>query len=167
VIGILKRRDLGPTTWITIDLDDALAIASAGAEIIAMDATKRERPTGQPFRQIAAELKRKAPVLVMADISTLEEGLEAAENGADIIATTLSGYTPYSPQQEAPDLKLVEALASCLDLPVIAEGRFATPQLASEAIEHGAFAVVVGQAITNSIAITKRFVLALSERLAV
>ena len=165
VIGILKRRDLAPHVWITPDLKSAEVVARAGAEIVAMDATKRPRPSGVgAFSEIAAELKSTHSVLVMADVSTVEEGLSAAEAGADIVATTLSGYTPYSVQMVGPDFDLVSALALKLDIPVIAEGRYTTPTQVCQALEAGAFAVVVGQAITNPLTTTKRFIAALGAK---
>jgi N-acylglucosamine-6-phosphate 2-epimerase len=101
---------------------------------------------------------------VLADISTVEEGLLAAEAGAELVATTLSGYTSYSPAQDEPDFALIQQLAPVLQgrgVPLIAEGRIHTPQQAARALAGGAFAVVVGTAITRPQEITKRFVSAL------
>lgn len=163
MIGILKRRDLGPVVWITPDLESARTIVRAGAEIVAMDATERPRPTGTTFASVCRALKESCSVLVMADISTLDEGLAAVDAGADIVATTLSGYTAYSPQVAPPDLPLVEALASSVHVPVIAEGRYRTPAQARRAIDCGAHCVVVGQAITDPAKITERFVSGMRE----
>ena len=33
---------------------------------------------------------------LMADVSTYEEGVISAELGADVVATSLAGYTPYT-----------------------------------------------------------------------
>ena len=94
---------------------------------------------------------------MLADISTYEEALAAQEAGAEFISTTMSGYTPYSPQQPGPDLDLVRRLAAVLSVPLIAEGRIATPEEARAALDAGAFAVVVGGAITRPQQITARF----------
>lgn len=94
----------------------------------------------------------------MADISTFAEGLAAQEAEADLVSTTLSGYTDYSPTQDTPDFKLLERLVADLKVPVIAEGRIATPKQALEALKLGAFAIVVGSAITRPQWITARFV---------
>jgi len=94
----------------------------------------------------------------MADIATLEEGLLAEDAGADLVATTLSGYTDNSPKPEGPDFELLENLVERLEVPVIAEGRIATPEQAKSAIDIGAFAVVVGSAITRPQWITQQFV---------
>ncbi len=94
----------------------------------------------------------------MADISTDEEGLAAEAAGADLIATTLSGYTEASPRDSKPDLELIQQLVRKVSVPVIAEGRIATPEQAARALRCGAFAVVVGSAITRPEWITARFV---------
>ena len=76
--------------------------------------------------------------------------------GADAVATTLSGYTGDGGAPEEPDLELVERLASELDCPVLAEGRYSTPADVAAAFDAGAFAVVVGTAITDPTALTRR-----------
>ena len=85
----------------------------------------------------------------MADISTLEEGIHAYKSGVDLIGITMSGYTEYSAKLEGPDYNLVEALAKTLPIPVIAEGRIHEPYQAAAMFEKGAYAVVVGGAITD------------------
>ena len=94
----------------------------------------------------------------MADVSTLQEGREAAAQGAGLVSTTLSGYVPGSPRQAAPDLRLVAELAAAVRVPVVAGGRIATPAQAAEALAAGASSVVVGTAITAPTALTKLFV---------
>jgi N-acylglucosamine-6-phosphate 2-epimerase len=94
----------------------------------------------------------------MADISTAEEALAAQKAGADMVSTTLSGYTPYSPKLDGPDLSLVRVLAGMLEIPVIGEGRYHTPEQVKQALEYGATAVVVGGAITRPKEITARYV---------
>lgn len=157
VIGLYKQDHDGFDVYITPTWDSAKEIIDAGAEIIAVDATARPRPGGETLADLIEKI-HGAGRLVMADISTLEEGVQAAELGADFVGTTLSGYTPYSPQQEGPDFELVEALAAQVTVPVIAEGRYWTPEDVNKALELGAFAVVVGTAITNPWKITERFV---------
>ena len=79
--------------------------------------------------------------------------------GATYVATTLSGYTEETAHRRTvgPDLDLLAALASSVDVPVVAEGRFDTPDLVAAAFRHGAHAVVVGTMITNPREITRRF----------
>jgi N-acylglucosamine-6-phosphate 2-epimerase len=148
VIGINKRLTPGFDVFITPALSDALAVWQAGADIIAIDGTRRPRPDDLTLAETIRELHAKG-VAVMADISTFEEGMHAAEAGADIVSTTLSGYTPYSKQSNEPDLSLVSQLATQLSVPVVAEGRIKTPREAARAIEAGAYFVVVGSAITR------------------
>ncbi len=162
VIGIAKRFDEGFPVSITPDLTSALAIAAAGADAIAVDATARPR-RGEPIERLLPLIRSRTGLPVMADIATFEEGEHAAALGADAVATTLSGYTDETAhlRERGPDLDLVSALAQRLDIPVIAEGRFETPDQVREALDRGAHAVVVGTAITNPREITRRFVQAL------
>jgi N-acylglucosamine-6-phosphate 2-epimerase len=166
VIGLRKRRLEGSEVYITPTLEDARAVAAAGADIVATDATLRPQPDGVSLAAVVSEL----PVPVLADVDSLEAGLAAREAGAAAIATTLAGYTGAGasrrdfadpgaggPASAGPDLELVAALAAELDCPVFAEGRIATPQQARAAFDAGAFAVVVGTAITDPVALTRSF----------
>ncbi len=161
VIGLYKEVLPDYEVIITPTLRHAFAIAEAGADIIAIDATNRPHPDGN-LEDIVANIHDKTNCLVMADISTLEEGLAAERSGFDIVSTTLSGYTPYSMHQEEPDLDLIKALVKQLkSIPVIGEGRFYTPEQVKQALENGATAVVVGGAITRPKEITARYVKAI------
>lgn len=158
VIGIHKIFSEGFDVYITPDFAAAEGLKNAGADIIAVDCTPRPR-SGEPPEVLVARIKQELGLPVFADISTLDEGLAAEEMGADYIATTLSGYTAYTgPKPEKPDLDLVAELAKRVSVPVIAEGRYDTPQLARAAIDAGAHAVVVGTMITNPREIARRFV---------
>lgn len=162
VIGIAKRFDDRFPVYITPDVADAAPLAKAGAQVIALDVTDRPRD-GAPVEELIPAIKALG-VEVFADIDTVEAGERAAALGADYIGTTLSGYTQRTAhlKDKGPDLALVKALAQRLDVPVIAEGRFDTPDLALAAMDAGAHAVVVGTAITNPRAIATRFVEALA-----
>lgn len=160
LIGLSKVDVPSFDVYITPTLADALAVSDAGADIIALDATARPHPEGMTadfLRRVRAETGKP----ILADISTDDEALDAQDAGADFISTTMSGYTPYSPQSEEPDLDLVRRLASVLTVPLIAEGRIATPEQARAALDAGAWAVVVGGAITRPQQIAERFVRAL------
>lgn len=158
VFGIYKRQYEGFPVVITPTFAEALAVAEAGASVVALDATSRPRPNRESFAGLAARIRGELGLPVMADVSSLEEGLAAEAAGADAVATTLSGYVdPAVPPPAEPDLDLVAALAGLLRVPVVAEGRLNTPALARAALEAGAFAVVVGTAITNPREITRRF----------
>jgi len=142
---------------ITPGFAEAAALAGAGATCIALDATVRSRPDGTTSADLIRRIHDELGVLVMADIATFDEGVAAARTGADAVATTLSGYTDYTPKTEAPDLDLVRRLSEALDVPVVAEGRYYTPDLAAQAIDAGAYAVVVGTAITRPHIVTGWF----------
>ena len=101
---------------------------------------------------------------VMADIATLEEAIAAEKAGADIVATTLSGYTAYSPKRETPDFELLEAVARAVEVPVVAEGHIHTPEEARACFELGAWAIVIGTAITRPVELTQKFVEAIGWR---
>lgn len=156
IIGLRKRWSDRYAVYITPGFADAAEVAGAGADVVAIDATPLSRD-GEAVADLIRRIKAELGCAVMADVSTLEEGLAAAAWGADYIGTTLAGYTPHSTAAAGPDLALVAALAAVCKVPVIAEGRFETPQQVARAFELGAFAVVVGTAITNPREITRRF----------
>jgi N-acylglucosamine-6-phosphate 2-epimerase len=157
LIGLRKRTVPGSDVYITPEITDARALAEAGADIVAVDATLRLRPGGLDGERFLARLAGALPQPVLADVDSLEAGLAARAAGAAAVATTLSGYTGDGPVPEEPDLELVARLAAELDCPVLAEGRYASPEAAHDALEAGAFAVVVGAAITDPVALTRRF----------
>jgi len=161
VLGIDKVYLEGFEVYITPRFEDAGRIAAAGADLIALDATPRPRPDGETVSGLVGRIKAELRLPVMADISTLAEARAAEGMGADVVATTLSGYTSYAPRGEGPDWGLLAAIVAAVRVPVIAEGGIATPAEARRAIDMGAWAVVVGSAITRPIDITKRFVGAL------
>jgi len=123
VIGIYKDFLDGFDVYITPTMRHVKAIADTGAEVVAIDATRQEHPEGN-LKDFIARIHSETPCLLMADISTYEEGMQAAEYGADLVSTTLSGYTPYSKKVDGPDLDLVEQLAKYCRVPVIAEGKY-------------------------------------------
>ena len=158
VIGINKIFGDYPV-YITPTLATAVAIAEAGADIVAIDCTLRPREGGEAPQTIVRGIRDELGLEVFADISTLEEGIAAEDWGVSYVATTLSGYTEETKHRpNEPDLKLIEALASRVTVPVIGEGRFNTPEDVRNGFEAGAYAVVVGTMITNPREITRRFV---------
>lgn len=162
LIGLWKRDYSGFGVYITPTLEEVEGVIAAGADIVAMDATKRDRPDGLSLSEIVKEIRRKHRVLLMADISTLEEGLIAEQLGFDLISTTLSGYTPYSPQEQEPDFRLIADLSPRVRIPVLGEGRIHSPEQALRCLREGAYAVVIGGAITRPQEIVKKYVDALS-----
>jgi N-acylglucosamine-6-phosphate 2-epimerase len=162
IIGIAKVWDDRFPVYITPGFAQAAEIARAGADIIGLDATPRPRD-GEPVELLIGRIRSELGKEVFADIATLEEGRAAHAAGATYIATTLSGYTEETASRKTigPDLELLSALVAELPVPIVAEGRFDTPDLAAEAFRRGAHAVVVGTAVTNPREITKKFVQAI------
>lgn len=160
VIGITKPEVL-PENWlelvyITPTLDDIDKLIEAGADVIAFDGTSRTRecPINKMIERIHA-----ANRLAMADIATYEEGINCTKLGADIVSTTLSGYTSNTLSDSTePDFVLLEKLVKNAKIPVILEGKVWEPKEADKAFELGAHAVVIGSAITRPQLITKRFI---------
>ena len=166
IIGLFKVDLPGFEVRITPTLKYAEQVAEAGADLVAIDATDRPHPGGIRASEFIEQVRRHTGRPVLADVSTFEEGLDAARAGAEFIATTLSGYTAHSSASIEPDFALLERLVTALGpqgIPVIAEGRIATPEQAARALELGAHAVVVGSAITRPQWITARFVKALKK----
>lgn len=159
LVGLYKDGRSG--VYITPTLEHALAVADAGADIVALDGTARPRPDGRDLATVVAALHASTPALAMADVATVEEGVAAEAAGVDLVGTTLSGYTGGGPPPPGPDLALVEALALRLAIPVLAEGRIRTPAEARAALDCGAWAVVVGTAITRPRVVAARFAEAL------
>lgn len=163
IIGLWKVNVPQYDVYITPRVSDAVAVSEAGADIIAIDATLRPHPEGDvgEFIQRVMDATGKP---VLADIANDVDAIAAAKAGAPVVSTTMSGYTPYSPAGEQPDLDLVARLVAVLSIPVIAEGRIATPEQAVAALDAGATAVVVGGAITRPQQITSRFVRSIGAR---
>lgn len=161
VIGITKPevipKNYKEIVYITPTISDALALVRAGADIIAFDGTQRPRKDST-LEEIIKYIKINNR-LAMADISTVEEGMAAKAAGADILSTTLSGYTIESGDRgEEPDFELLEVLVQQSGIPVVLEGRIWTPEQVTKAFKIGAHCVVIGSAITRPQLITKRFV---------
>ena len=152
IIGITKRNIDNSAVRITPLLEDVDVLVDAGACIVAFDATRRDRPV--PTNEIVRHIRDRGAI-AMADCASVDDAKQALDEGAEILATTLSGYAYEELSDTAPpDLPLVAAL-SALDAFVIAEGRYQNPDDAAAAIANGADAVVVGSAITRIEHITR------------
>jgi N-acylglucosamine-6-phosphate 2-epimerase len=167
IIGIIKHTYPGYWCYITPTLRDVGEVYMTGAEIVAVDACKLPKPGDVSSEQLITAIKKEYPdILLLADISTLEEGIIAVDAGADIVSTTLSGYTDYTVNNsderivelQEPDIQLVSDLKAKVKVPVIAEGRYWDDKLAAKAFEAGAHNVVIGAGITRPQIITKKIV---------
>ena len=157
IIGIIKKVYNNSDVYISPTMLEIESLVKEGVDIIAIDATKRERPDKKELKFFIKEIKEKYPnQLLMADISNLEEAIYAEKIGFDIVGTTLVGYTEYT-KGNIPLIELKKVI-DIIKIPVIAEGNLDTPEKAKEAIKIGAYAVVVGSAITRPQLITKKFV---------
>ena len=153
LIGIVKRDLADSPVRITPWLDDVLALAAAGADVIAVDATARPRPL--PVATLRQAIEQQG-VVAMADASNQAEGLAAWAQGFAIVGSTLSGYAAPGAVPEGPDLALVQGL-SAAGCRVMAEGRYDTPERAAAALRAGAWAVTVGSALTRLEVVTGWF----------
>ncbi len=158
VIGIYKvPTKLKGRYFITPSFEHAKDIVEAGADIVAVEATYENQPDDEAFKTLLTRIQEVLKVPVMADVSTLEEGERAWDFGADLVATTLSGYTKESHNRPKPDFPLIESL-SRKGIRTVCEGHIRTPYEAKKALEQGAYFVVVGTAITDPLSITRWYV---------
>ncbi len=165
LIGIIKISYEGMEQYITPTMKEIDELVETGCEIIALDCTIRPRFDGSSINEFLKEIKEKYPeVVLMADISNLEEGINAEKAGVDLVGTTMSGYTPYTEGNcKGPDFELIKALSENINIPIIAEGKIHYPEQAKKALELGAYAVVVGGAITRPREIASRFIDAINK----
>ena len=159
VIGLVKIQYPGYEEYITPTMKEVDDLTAAGADVVAMDCTLRKRGDGTTVNEFIAQIKEKYPdIILMADISNYEEGINAWKCGVDIVGTTMSGYTAYTVSgTDEPDYELMERLARDTDIPVIGEGRIHYPEQAVRALQTGVWAIVVGGAITRPLEIALRF----------
>ena len=165
VIGLIKREYPGYTGRITMTMKEVDECVEAMADIISIDCTDCVRGDGLTPAEFLRKVKEKYPSsIIMADCATFEEAVKAYEAGADLVGSTMHGYTPQTKAEAAngePNFELVRRLSQALPCPVIAEGRVHTPEQAKRMLEIGAWAVVVGGAITRPYEIALRFMKAI------
>ena len=159
IIGIVKRNYEGSDVYITPTMKEVDELMAADVAILAIDATKRLRPGGVKLGSFVKQIREKYPdVVLMADTSDYDEMIYADKIGFDFVGTTMRGYTDYTKGVKIPDFDLIKRISGEISAPVIAEGGIWEPQELKKALESGAFAAVIGGAITRPQNITKRFV---------
>ena len=164
VIGIIKKDYPGTPMYITVTMAEVDALVNCGVDILAVQGTSALRPDGSTAAQFIRQVKEKYPdQLLMADIATVEEAMACAEAGADFVGTTMRGYTPETTGINDIDFDFVAQLAKECPAKVIAEGHIHYPEQARRALEAGAYALVVGGAITRPAEITARFTAAIRD----
>jgi N-acylglucosamine-6-phosphate 2-epimerase len=165
IIGIYKIHTPGSEVYITPTCAAAAQVVQAGADLLAVEATGLPRPGGETFRQIVQYAHAVLHVPVMADVGNVEQGLQALEDGADLVATTFSASPPYGKPENGPGLHVLRALARVTDRPLVVEGQVWTVENVRDCFEAGAYTVVIGSAITAPDLITRRFVKAIPSAL--
>ncbi|HEY9889928.1 MAG TPA: N-acetylmannosamine-6-phosphate 2-epimerase [Candidatus Obscuribacterales bacterium] len=149
IIGLWKQVIPGSEVYITPQFHHAQAVAAAGADIVAVDATARPRPGGETLADLVQRIHDELQKPVMADIDTLAAAEAAIAAGADLVGTTLYGYTRETQTLQPPGFQLLSDVVAQCAVPCLCEGGIATPAAARQALDLGAYAVVVGTAITG------------------
>ena len=158
IIGLWKQVITGSDVYITPQFHHAVAVSEAGADIIAIDATTRNRPGDEKLADIITLIHQQLNKPVMADVDTYEAAQLAVNAGADIVGTTLFGYTKETQNFSPPGWELLSQIIENLDTFVICEGGVSSPQMARKALDLGADAVVVGGAITGIDLLVKAYI---------
>lgn len=162
MIGIYKQWFEGYDVYITPTFASCEAIIQAGADIVALDGTKRPRPNGEKLADIIAKVHEQYPeIIVMADCDSVESGVYAENCGADLVSTTLAGYTEETKNSTTFNPDLICELVEKITVPIIAEGHITSVNDLKAAYKAGAYSVVIGTAITRPEVITKKFVTSL------
>jgi N-acylglucosamine-6-phosphate 2-epimerase len=162
VIGIIKRNYPDSEVFITPTKKEVQELCQTDAQMIALDATLRERPNGEKLEDLVNLIHQQGR-LAMADCSTLEEALYAEKIGFDCVSSTLAGYTDYSINVDGPNYDLLKQMINQCTIPVIAEGKINTPEELKQVMNLGVHSAVVGGAITRPLQITQRFMKALEK----
>lgn len=156
IIGLIKRTYEGSEVYITPTCKEVDQVLNAGCEVVAIDGTQRVRPMGETLRVLFDRIHRGG-ALVLADVDSPESAVASLEAGADIVSTTLAGYTRERTSTSGPDLELLRQIVRCANAPVMAEGRYAEPWQADAALRIGACGVIIGGALNDPIKTTRRF----------
>ena len=158
LIGLIKAYDVNGDVYITRDFVSARAVSEAGADVVALDCTRRRLQEAEPWPELIKRIHEELGRPVCADIATIEDAVAAQSAGADAVASTLYGYTAETAGSRAVSWGLIEEMVARMTVPVIVEGHITEPEEVRRALEMGAHCVVVGSAITRPESIAARFV---------
>ena len=164
IIGIVKRDYPDSEVYITPTMKEVDELMAVGVDIMAIDAKKRLRPGGVNLAAFVKQIKEKYPdVVLMADTSDYDEMIYADKLGFDFVGTTMRGYTDYTKGVKIPDFGVIKKVSAEISAPFIAECGIWEPEYLKKVLDCGAFAAVIGGAITRPQNITKRFVSAIKK----
>jgi len=166
IIGIIKRDYIDSDVFITATMKEVDELMTIAPDMIAVDATSRKRPGGETLDVFVKKIRLKYPdLLLMADISTVGDAIEAERLEFNCISSTLYGYTENTKDYKLfdDDFQFLKELLDSVTVPVIAEGNVETPEMAKRCLDIGCYSVVVGGAITRPKQITERFITAMSK----
>jgi N-acylglucosamine-6-phosphate 2-epimerase len=158
LIGLMKTYDASGDVYITRDFASAYAVSEAGADVVALDCTRRRLQEAEPWPELIGRIHEELGRPVCADIATIDDAVAAQDAGADAIASTLYGYTTETAGSRTVSWALIEEMIARVTVPVIVEGHVSQPEEVRRALDMGAHAVVVGSAITRPESIAARLV---------
>jgi N-acetylmannosamine-6-phosphate 2-epimerase/N-acetylmannosamine kinase len=159
IVGIWKVRQDDGEILITPSFEAAKELVQAGANLVALDCTGRGQRYGALDR--LRRIRKNLGVPVLADIATVEEAVQATEAGADAVLSTLRGYTSETSHVVEFEPSFIAELVRTVTVPVIAEGHIRAPREIRAALDAGAFAIIIGTAITRPEMIARKFVSAI------
>jgi N-acylglucosamine-6-phosphate 2-epimerase len=166
VIGLTKAVYSDSSVYITPTIKEIDELVESGADAIATDATDRTRPDGKSITEFFHEVRKKYPDMIfMADCAKDDDAIRAEKLGFDMAGTTLRGYTEETRGVSIPDMHMIKYLSKNLNIPLIAEGGIWEREQLAEVFENGAYAAVIGTAITRPRDITRRFVESIPRKL--
>lgn len=160
VIGLVKVFRTDTEVFMTPTMNEVEQLIEAKADVIAIDGTDR-LIDNHPAMNIIVEIKKKYPnVLILADVRDEVDAVQSLELGADMVAPTFYRFKKDAKSTDLPDWEMFAKMCrACKDKGIVLmEGKIWTPDDAIRALHYGAYAVVVGSAITRPHLIARRFV---------
>ena len=93
IVGLWKRTYPDSPVYITPLWQEIQAVWAAGADVIALDATERLRPDGAVLAELVQRARGDLGAVLMADVDSLANGIQAAALGCQWVGTTLYGLS--------------------------------------------------------------------------